>query len=165
MIELTIAAIFIPSSCKGNKLPIASHGGIQLIAEFLDQDYAGGIGVQARLDSHTTQPLDQPSDYSVSVSLGVVFSLLQIIHGLEKSSQLVEKAIALLDDIVSSSKTALKETAGTCHTIWGLVETIEEESMKCKEHAASIFLPICQSRREKYRGLILREEQCPDCFS
>ncbi|KAM1357765.1 hypothetical protein EV1_044486 [Malus domestica] len=139
MVELTMAAFLILSSCKGNKLPIAPHGGIQLIVEFLDQDYAAGIGL--------------------------VFSLFQIIHGLEKSSQLVEKAIALLDDIVSSSKTVLKETAGMCDTIWGLVETIEEESMKCKEHAASIFLLLCQSCREKYRGLILREEQCPDCFS
>ncbi|KAM1009558.1 hypothetical protein ACFX2I_045068 [Malus domestica] len=54
MIELTMAAFLILSSCKGNKLPIASHGGIQLIVEFLDQDYAGGIGVQAKLNSIAT---------------------------------------------------------------------------------------------------------------
>ncbi|KAM1015064.1 hypothetical protein PS2_044443 [Malus domestica] len=54
MVELTMAAFLILSSCKGNKLPIAPHGGIQLIVEFVDQDYAAGIGVQARLESIAT---------------------------------------------------------------------------------------------------------------
>ncbi|KAB2610179.1 U-box domain-containing protein 6-like [Pyrus ussuriensis x Pyrus communis] len=163
VIELTIAAFLILSSCKGNKLPIASAGAIQLIVELLNQDYAEGISLQARLDGiatlHNLSTCHQiiPS----LVSSGIVFSLQQIFHGLEKSNQLVEKAIALLDDIVSSSETALEETAATCGAIQALVETIEEGSTKSKEHAARILLLICQSCREKYRGLILREGAMP----
>ncbi|KAM2367206.1 hypothetical protein ACFXTH_044922 [Malus domestica] len=130
------------------------------MVEFLSQDYAEGISVQARLDSIATLNLSRCHQIiSSQVSSGVVFSV--IIHGLEKSSQPVEKAIVLLDDIVSSSKTALKETAGTCSTIWVLVETIEGGSMKCKEHAASILLLICKRCIENYRGLILRGGAMP----
>ncbi|KAA8519949.1 hypothetical protein F0562_014141 [Nyssa sinensis] len=80
-----------------------------------------------------------------------------LIHGSEKSSELVEKAMALLEKIVSLSEIALIETAGTGDAIQALVEAVEEGSLLCKEHAVGILLLMCQSCRERYRGEILRE--------
>lgn len=87
--------------------------------------------------------------------------MLQLIHCTEKSSEYVGKAVALLEDIVSLSKDALQETAGTSGAIRALVETVEEGSPQCREHAVRILLFICKSCREKYRGLILREGVMP----
>ncbi|XP_024181937.1 U-box domain-containing protein 6 [Rosa chinensis] len=174
LMELTITALMILSSCKANKLSIASSGAIEQIIEILNRDYANAngmntnkdtitISMQARLDAVATLHNLSTCHHIMPslVSSGVVSSLLQIIRSCEKPSQLVEKAIALLDDIVSSSKIPLKETAGTCGAIGALVETLEEGSMESKEHAVRILLFICQSCRENYGGLILREGVMP----
>ena len=169
LIELTIAAMLILSSCTANKLAIASHGAIQLLVEFLNGNYASdnnvssSISLQAKLDAiatlHNLSTCHQiiPS----IVSSGLLFSLLQLIHSSEKSSELVEKIMGLLENVVSLSENALCETAGTGGAVRALVETIEEGSPQCKEHAAGILLLICQSCRERYRGIILREGVMP----
>ena len=69
--------------------------------------------------------------------------------------------MALLERIVSSSERALKETASTEGAIRALVEALEEGSPMCKEHAVGILFLICQSCRERNRGLILREGVMP----
>ncbi|KAL6135816.1 hypothetical protein ACLB2K_068041 [Fragaria x ananassa] len=174
LMELTITALMILSSCKANKLSIASSGAIEQIVDILSGEYANGTGMntnkdtitismQARLDAIATLH-NLSTCHHIMPSLassGVVFSLLQIIRFCEKPSQLVEKAIALLDDVVSSSQILLKETASSCGAIGALVETLEEGSMESKEHAVRILLFICQSCRENYRGLILREGVMP----
>lgn len=167
LIELTIAAMLILSSCTANKLAIASHGAIQLLVEFLNASdnnvSSSSISLQAKLDAiatlHNLSTCHQiiPS----IVSSGLLFSLLQLIHSSEKSSELVEKIMGLLENVVSLSENALCETAGTGGAIRALVETIEEGSPQCKEHAAGILLLICQSCRERYRGIILREGVMP----
>ncbi|KAK9271494.1 hypothetical protein L1049_001853 [Liquidambar formosana] len=167
LMDLAIAALMILSSCAANKLAIASSGAIQLLLEILNIDYTheniNNISMQAKLDTISTlhnlstSPHITPS----MVSSNVVVSLLQLIYGTDKSSKLVEKAMALLEKIVSSSEIALQETAGTGGAIQALVETIEEGSPQCKEHAVGILLLICQSSRDTYRGLILREGVMP----
>lgn len=164
LIELTIAAMLILSSCTANKLAFASHGAIQLLVEFLNMSSSSiSISVQAKLDAiatlHNLSTCQQiiPS----MVSSGVLFSLLQLIHGSEKSSELVEKVMGLLENVVSLSESALCEAAGTGGAIRALVETIEDGSLQCKEHAVGILLLICQSCRERYRGIILREGVMP----
>ncbi|CAB4305674.1 unnamed protein product [Prunus armeniaca] len=163
LIELTIAALLILSSCKTNKLAIAKSGAIQLVVEILNMNNVI-ISMQARLDAiaalHNLSTCHQIVPDLVSG--GVIFSLLQIIqYSLEKPGQLVDKAIALLDDIIFSSKNALKEAAATHGAIRALVEIIEEGSMERKEHAVRILLLICQNCREIYRGLILKEGAMP----
>lgn len=152
LMELTITALMILSSCKANKLSIASSGAIEQIVDILSGDYANGTGMntnkdtitismQARLDAIATLH-NLSTCHHIMPSLassGVVFSLLQIIRFCEKPSQLVEKAIALLDDVVSSSQIPLKETASSCGAIGALVETLEEGSMESKEHAVRIL--------------------------
>lgn len=162
LIELTIAAMLILSSCTANKLAIASHGAIQLLVEFLSGD-THNISLQAKLDAIATLHNLSTCHQIVPsiVSSGVLFSLLQLIHSSEKSSELVEKIMGLLESVVSLSENALCETAGTGGAIRALVETVEDGSPQCKEHAVGILLLICQSCRERYRGIILREGVMP----
>ncbi|XP_075654855.1 U-box domain-containing protein 45-like [Castanea sativa] len=168
LIELTLAAMLILSSCTANKLKIASSGTIQHLVEFLNGDYSGdnnmnSISMQAKLDSIATlHNLSTCQQIIPSIaSSGLLYSLLQLIHDSEKSSELVEKTIGLLENIVSFSENALCETASADGVIHTLVETIEDGSPQCKEHAVGILLLICQSSRERYRGLILREGVMP----
>lgn len=153
----------ILSSCKANKLPIASSGAIQILVAFLNEDKNIDLSMQTKLDTIATLHNLSTSREIIPLlaSSGLVFSLLQLIHCTEKSSEYVGKAVALLEDIVSLSKDALQETAGTSGAIRALVETVEEGSPQCREHAVRILLFICKSCREKYRGLILREGVMP----
>ncbi|XP_024029547.1 U-box domain-containing protein 6 [Morus notabilis] len=171
LIEPAVTALLILSSCNANKLPIASSGAIQILVAFLNEDYSNddnvndniSIGMQTKLDAIATLHNLSTSREIVPllVSSGLVFSLLQLIHCSEKSSEYVGKAIALLEDIVSLSKDALQETAGAPGAIQALVESVEDGSLQCREHAVRILLFICKSCREKYRGLILREGVMP----
>ncbi|KAF4373295.1 hypothetical protein CsatB_021426 [Cannabis sativa] len=164
LIELTVAFMLILSSCKSNKLPIASSGVIQILVEFLNEDLSNDyISLQTKLDAIATlHNLSTCHEIiPLFVSSGLVFSLLQLIHVSEKSSEFILKGIALLEDIVSLSNDALQETAGTSGSIRALVETIEEGSPECREHAVSILLYVCKSCRDKYRGLILKEGVMP----
>ncbi|KAI4348205.1 hypothetical protein L6164_008957 [Bauhinia variegata] len=161
--ELTIASMLTLSSCSANKLAIASSGAIQLLVQFLSGQYADSASTQSQLDTIAT--LHNLSTFQeimpLIASSGIVFSLLDLIHSSRKSSELVEKAVGLLESVVSSSENALCEAAGIVGAIRILVETIEDGSLLGKEHAVGILLLICQSCREKYRGLILREGVMP----
>ncbi|KAJ4827569.1 hypothetical protein Tsubulata_004790 [Turnera subulata] len=168
LIELTIAALLILSSCAANKQAIASSGTIAnlvgiLCRGFADGDDGIGISLQGKLDAIATLHNLSTCHQIIPpiVSAGTVFPLLQLIHCYEKSSELVQKATVLLEHLVCASEDALLQTVSTGGAIRALVETIEEGSVQCKEHAVGILLLVCQSCREKYRGLILREGVMP----
>ncbi|KAL8132475.1 U-box domain-containing protein 6 [Apium graveolens] len=160
LVDLAIAALMTLSSCSANKLTVAGSGAIEILLEILDVDTTG---IQAKLDIIVT--LHNLSTSSQIIPLIAVTStivkLLQLISEWDKSCEVVEKAIALLEKIVSSSQIALRQTAGTSGAIQALVESVEDGSMQCKEHAVGILLLICRSCRERYRGLILREGVMP----
>ncbi|GFY87230.1 hypothetical protein Acr_05g0008690 [Actinidia rufa] len=160
--DLAIAALLIVSSCTANKPAIANSGAIQLLVETLNTN-SNSITIQTKLDIISTlHNLSTSHQIIPSIVLsGVVVSLFKLIYVYEKSSELVEKAVTLLERIVSSSEIALKETASTEGVIRALVEALEEGSPMCKEHAVGILFLICQSCRERNRGLILREGVMP----
>ncbi|WOG96417.1 hypothetical protein DCAR_0415752 [Daucus carota subsp. sativus] len=160
LVDLAIAALMTLSSCSANKLTVAGSGAIEILVEILNFD---STGIQAKLDIIVTlHNLLASWEIIPSIALSsTVVKLLQLISEWEKSSELVEKAITLLEKIVLSSQIALRQTAGTSGAIQALVETVEDGSMQCKEHAVGILLLICRSCREKYRGLILREGVMP----
>lgn len=162
LIELAVAATLVLSSCRGNKLAMASSGAIQVLVEGLNNNI-NGCRYQTRLDVIATLHSLSTCHQIVPliVSSGLIYTLLELIHSSEKSSELTEKAVALLENLVSLSETALEETAGTGGAIRILVEAVEEGSLQCKEHAVGILLHICQSCRDKYRVLILREGAMP----
>ncbi|KAK0589192.1 hypothetical protein LWI29_010918 [Acer saccharum] len=171
LIELAVAAMLILSSCKANKLVIASSGAIQVLVEILSgdnvsdngDDHNCSISMQAKLDAiatlHNLSTCHQliPS----IVSSGAMYMLLQLVHSSDKSSELPEKAVSLLENVVTLSENALQEVAATSGAIRALVEGIEEGSPQCKEHAVSILLLVCRNRRDKHRVLILREGVMP----
>ncbi|XP_054782765.1 U-box domain-containing protein 3 [Prosopis cineraria] len=163
LVELTIAAMLTLSSCKSNKLAIASSGAIQLLVQILNGHYENCTNTQSQLDAIATlHNLSTCQEITpLLVSSGITMSLLELIHNSGKSSEKVEKAIGLLENIVYSSERALNETSSIGGAIRIVVETIEEGSMIGKEHAVGILLLICKSCREKYRGMILREGVMP----
>ncbi|KAK2365489.1 U-box domain-containing protein [Trifolium repens] len=160
VIQLSLAAMLTLSSCKANKIAIASSGAVQVLVTYIN---SSNIQTQSQLDAIATlHNLTTCQDIiPLIVSSGVIFSLLELIHGSVKSSLLAEKAIGLLENIVSSSESALCEAASTGGAIRILVETIEDGSSLGKEHAVGILLLICQSCREKYRVLILTDGVMP----
>lgn len=152
--ELAIAALLILSSCKASKLTIAACGAIQILVESLNSNHTN----QSKIDIVVTL-------HNLSTCPHIIppIPLLHLIILSDKSSELVEKAMALLEKIVSSSDTALREatadgtTTGSSGAIQALVEAVEEGSPQCQEHAVGILLVICRSCRERYRGMILME--------
>ncbi|KAM7268748.1 hypothetical protein ACFE04_010914 [Oxalis oulophora] len=162
LVELSVAALLILSSSTTNKLVIASSGTIPLLIGILDR--CDHIIMQAKFDAISTLHNLSTCHQIVPaiVSSGTVFTLLHLIHTYEKSSELVEKALSLLEKIVSVSDYALQETAGSSGAVQALVEIIEEGySAQCKEHAVGVLFLICQSCRDRYRGIILREGVMP----
>ncbi|MBA0675552.1 hypothetical protein Goari_017090 [Gossypium aridum] len=170
LIELSMAAMLILSSCKANKLIIASSGTIQLLVQILNLVNSDPNNVintlftnQAKIDAIATlQNLSTCHQIIPLISSsGIIYTLLQLIHTSEKSSDLTEKAMSLLGNIVSWSENSISETTEIPGSIRIIVEAMEEGSPQCKEHAVGILLHICQSCRDKYRGLILMEGVMP----
>lgn len=170
LIELSMAAMLILSSCKANKLIIASSGTIQLLVQILNLVNSDPNNVintlftnQAKIDAIATlQNLSTCHQIIPLISSsGIIYTLLQLIHTSEKSSDLTEKAMSLLGNIISWSENSISKTTEIPCSIRIIVEAMEEGSPQCKEHAVGILLHICQSCRDKYRGLILMEGVMP----
>lgn len=151
------------SSCKSNKVAIASSGAIQFLVEFINSSSSSSTHTESQLDVIATlHNLTTCQEIiPLVVSSGVILSLLELTHNSVKLSPLVEKAVGLLENIVSSSEGGLCEVANTSGAIRIMVETIEDGSSLGKEHAVGILLLICRSCREKYRVLILTEGVMP----
>lgn len=108
LMELAVAALLILSSCSRNKPEIASSGAIQLLVELLD---CQSISHQAKFDIISTLHNLSTSPQIIPLILvcGGLLMLVRLIYGSDKSSDLVEKAMALLEAIVSSSQVALNQ--------------------------------------------------------
>ncbi|KAK4710546.1 hypothetical protein R3W88_005059 [Solanum pinnatisectum] len=157
LVELGVAFLLTLSSCGSNKMEIASFGAIPILLELLNSQSYNNMSFQANLDILSTlHNLSTCNQLIPSiVSYGGIATLIRLIN---LTSELVmEKAVALLENLVSSSRVALEEAARTEGAIQCLVEAMEEGSRQCKEHAVAILLLICESCRERYRGMILRE--------
>lgn len=164
--ELCIAAMLILSSCSRNRIAIASAGSIQALIAIISTEQNGAmssISLQAKIDAVATlhNLATSPQIIPLILASGGLSCVIELIITSERSSLLTEKALALLENIVSSSSNALKETASISSVIPALVETLEEGSPQCQENAVAILLLICRSSRERYRELILREGVMP----
>ncbi|KAL0450707.1 UNVERIFIED_CONTAM: hypothetical protein Slati_1627100 [Sesamum latifolium] len=165
LLELALAALLILSSCSGNKPEIASSGAVQLLIQLLASEFPIGqsISHQAKLDIISTlHNLSTSPQIIPSILLsGGLISLIQLIHESEKSSDIAEKAMALLESIISSSDIALNQVSEMGGATRVLVEAVEDGTGPCKEHAVGILVQICRSCRDRYRGMILREGAMP----
>lgn len=157
LVELGVAFLLTLSSCGSNKMAIASFGAIPILLELLNSQSYNNMSFQANLDILSTlHNLSTCNQLIPSiVSYGGVATLIRLVN---LTSELVmEKAAVLLENLVSSSRIALEEAARTEGAIQCLVEAMEEGSGQCKEQAVAILLLICDSCRDRYRGMILRE--------
>ncbi|KAL4374579.1 hypothetical protein AHAS_Ahas05G0195900 [Arachis hypogaea] len=107
------------SSCKANKVAIASSGALQHLAEFVNSgDIQLQLDVVATIHNLSTCEEIVP----LIVASGIILSLLELVHNSVKSSPLGEKAIGLLENIVSSSESALCEAA----SVGGAIRILRE---------------------------------------
>ncbi|KAH6833384.1 hypothetical protein C2S53_007592 [Perilla frutescens var. hirtella] len=74
---------------------------------------------------------------------------------------LVEKAIGLLESLVSTLDIALNQVSEMGRVMRMLVEAVEEGMWPRKEHAVRVLGLICKSSKERYRVMILSEEAMP----
>ncbi|XP_019182587.1 PREDICTED: U-box domain-containing protein 3 [Ipomoea nil] len=157
---LAIAALLTLSSCMANKVEIVKSGAVEHLLYLLRSQFFTARNMIISLDIisvlHNLSTCHEIVP-RIAVSGGGVALLLQIINSSEKSSEMVEKAAAVLENMVCSSDAAMKEAAETAGCVGVLVEAMEEGSRLCKEYAVGILLRLCRSCRESYRGVILRE--------
>ncbi|XP_047336938.1 U-box domain-containing protein 6 [Impatiens glandulifera] len=163
--EHAVALIFTLSSTAANKIPIASSSGV-LTLLFNIISTANATTMQTKLDALSTL-------YNLSTSHEIIHSMViipcsvnslvkLIIHSyVNKSITLVEMGMGVLERLVTVSDVAIRETAEEEKAIQTFVEVLEEGSFICKERAIAILLAICESCRERYRGMILREGAVP----
>ncbi|KAI3768799.1 hypothetical protein L2E82_19633 [Cichorium intybus] len=156
LIDHAIAAVLILSSCSSNKPLMAASGAIEILNQILLRNNTTQVKLDIIVTLHNLSPWI-PTVLLSSTSI----SLIHLIHESEKSSKLVEKSICLLEHLSSSSEIALRAIALTEIGIRALVETVEEGSKQSKEYAVGILLMICESSRERYRGMILCEGAIP----
>ncbi|CAH1420615.1 unnamed protein product [Lactuca virosa] len=156
LIDHAIAALLILSSCSSNKPSMATSGAIETLNQTLLQNSTTQVKLDIIVTLHNLSPYI-PAFLSSSTSS----SLIHLIHESEKSSKLVEKSMCLLEHLSSSSEIALRAISSTEIGIRAVVESVEEGSKQCKEYAVGILLMICESSRERYRGMILCEGAIP----
>ncbi|GFQ06498.1 U-box domain-containing protein 4 [Phtheirospermum japonicum] len=155
LLELALALLLTLSSCSANKPKIASSGAVQLLFELL----GSGISYQSKFNCISTLH-NLAASIKTLLSDGLI-SLIQLICVSDKSSEIAEKAIDLLESLVTSSETALNQVSEIEGVIGMLVAAVEDGTAACKEHAVVILVKICKSCRERYRGMILSEGVVP----
>lgn len=157
VVELSVAAMLILSSCSANRPAIASSKTVRTLVAII-----GGTSysLQANVDAIST--LQNLTNLGQTVPLivahGGVSSLVDFITASEKSLAAVEKAAMLLEMVGESSPEAIDEIASMNGGIQALVEAVEEGTPQAKEHAAAVLLLACRgSHREGCRESILQE--------
>ncbi|GAV68442.1 Arm domain-containing protein, partial [Cephalotus follicularis] len=155
--ELAAAAILTLSAAAPNKATIIASGAAPLLVDIL-----GSGSVQGKVDAVTTlhnlSTLQENSHPILNAK--AVFPLIELLKECRKHSKFAEKATALLE-ILSNSEEGRIAITHSDGGILTLVETIEDGSLVSTEHAVGALLSLCQSSRDKYRALILKEGAIP----
>ncbi|CAN4084541.1 unnamed protein product [Withania somnifera] len=155
--ELATAAILSLSAAATNKPTISASG----VGPLLVQILSSGT-VQGRVDSVTAlhNLSTSKEDPKLVLDARAVFPLMNLLKDCKKYSKFAEKTTALLG-ILSNSEEGRDAITNTDGGILTLVETVEDGSLASTEHAVGALLSLCQSSRDKYRELILKEGAIP----
>ncbi|ERN19200.1 hypothetical protein AMTRI_Chr10g232370 [Amborella trichopoda] len=155
--ESTTAAILTLSASALNKPSIASSGATPHLVEILSSgSLQGKVDAVTALYNLTTCT----ENLSPLLAPQAVPPLLMLLKECKKYSKFAEKATALIE-LLSSSDEGLSAISRVENGILTLVETIEDGSLQSTEHSVGVLLKLCQSSREKYRELILKEGAIP----
>ncbi|XP_010532956.1 PREDICTED: U-box domain-containing protein 14 [Tarenaya hassleriana] len=155
--ELATAAVLTLSAAPANKATIIAAG----VAPLLVQMLSSGT-VQGKVDAVTAlHNLSACKENTLSfMDAKAVPPLIHLLKECKKHTKFAEKATALLE-ILSSSEDGRTAIASCQAGILTLVETVEDGSLLSTEHAVGALLSLCQSSRDKYRELILKEGAIP----
>ncbi|XP_031104498.1 U-box domain-containing protein 2 [Ipomoea triloba] len=155
--ELATAAILTLSTADSNKPAIAGSG----VAPLLTQMLSSG-SVQGRVDAVTVLHNLSTSneDPKLVLDAKAVLPLINLLKECKKYSKFAEKTTVLLE-ILSNSDEGRIAITNVDGGILTLVETVEDGSLVSTEHAVGALLSLCQSCRDKYRELILKEGAIP----
>ncbi|EYU22964.1 hypothetical protein ABFS82_03G099100 [Erythranthe guttata] len=156
--ELAAAAILSLSSAESNKSTLASSCAPNLLSQVLCSG-----SVQARVDAVTSLYNLSTSEHEPKLVLdakAVVPPLISLLKECKKYSKFAEKTTFLLE-ILSGSEQGRGAITNVDGGILALVETVEDGSSISMFHAVGALLSLCQSSRDKYRELILREGAIP----
>lgn len=155
--ELAAAAILTLSAAAPNKPTIAASGAAPLLVQILSSG-----SVQGRVDAVTAlHNLSTCKENSIPIlDAKAVSPLINLLKECKKYSKFAEKATALLE-ILSKSEEGRVAITDSDGGILTLVETVEDGSLFSTQHAVGALLALCQSCREKYRELILKEGAIP----
>lgn len=155
--ELAAAAILTLSAAAANKPTIAASG----VGPLLVQILSSGT-VQGRVDSVTSlhNLSTSKEDPKLVLDARAVYPLMHLLKDCKKYSKFAEKTTALLE-ILSNSEEGRDAITNADGGILTLVETVEDGSLVSTEHAVGALLSLCQSSRDKYRELILKEGAIP----
>ncbi|KAL2457579.1 ARM repeat superfamily protein [Abeliophyllum distichum] len=155
--ELAAAAILTLSSAAPNKPTIAASG----VAPLLVRVLCSG-SVQGRVDAVTAlyNLSTCEEDPKLVLAPEAVPPLIDLLKECKKYSKFAEKTTALLE-ILSNSDEGRIAITNVDGGILTLVETVEDGSLVSTAHAVGALLSLCQSSRDKYRELILREGAIP----
>lgn len=155
--ELAAAAILTLSAAAANKPTIAASG----VGPLLVQILSSGT-VQGRVDSVTAlhNLSTSKEDPKLVLDARAVYPLMNLLKDCKKYSKFAEKTTALLE-ILSNSEEGRDAITNADGGILTLVETVEDGSLISTEHTVGALLSLCQSSRDKYRELILKEGAIP----
>lgn len=155
--ELAAAAILSLSSAAPNKPTIAASGAALLLVQILCSG-----SVQGRVDAVTSLYNLSTSEEEPKLVLDpkAVPPLINLLKECKKYSKFAEKTTFLLE-IFSSSEGGRSAITNVDGGILALVETVEDGSSVSMSHAVGALLSLCQSSRDKYRDLILKEGAIP----
>ncbi|KAG6750168.1 hypothetical protein POTOM_047254 [Populus tomentosa] len=155
--ELAAASILTLSAAEPNKPIIAASGAAPLLVQILSSG-----SVQGKVDAVTVlHNLSSCAENTHPIVDGKAVSpLINLLKECKKYSKFAEKATALLE-ILSNSEEGRIAITDSDGGILTLVETVEDGSLVSTEHAVGALLSLCQSCREKYRELILKEGAIP----
>ncbi|KAL9384617.1 hypothetical protein Peur_021627 [Populus x canadensis] len=155
--ELAAASILTLSAAEPNKPIIAASGAAPLLVQILSSG-----SVQGKVDAVTVlHNLSSCAENIYPIVDGKAVSpLINLLKECKKYSKFAEKATALLE-ILSNSEEGRIAITDSDGGILTLVETVEDGSLVSTEYAVGVLLSLCQSCREKYRELILKEGAIP----
>lgn len=155
--ELATAAILTLSAAAPNNPMIVASGAAPLLVHILCSG-----SVQGKVDAVTAlHNLSTCTENSTAIlDARAVPPLIVLLKECKKYSKFAEKTTGLLE-ILSKSEEGQIAISNFDGGILTLVETVEDGSLVSTEHAVGALLSLCQSCRDKYRGLILNEGAIP----
>ncbi|KAL0307214.1 UNVERIFIED_CONTAM: hypothetical protein Sradi_6138700 [Sesamum radiatum] len=143
--------------CASNKPTIVASGAALLLVQVLCSG-----SVQGRVDAVTALYNLSTCDEEPKLVLDAkaVPPLIDLLKECKKYSKFAEKTTFLLE-IFSGSDEGRSAITNVNGGILALVETVEDGSSISMSHAVGALLSLCQSSRDKYRDLILKEGAIP----